>query len=69
MNGDSDVGSVLRPLTIDDLKNILGRALIEQEFRDKLKTDPAGVLLGLGVEANPKRSGSSRSSAAAHSRA
>ena len=46
--------SVLRPMTIDDVKHVLGRALVDPEFAAKLSTDPKEVLSILGFEASPK---------------
>jgi len=46
--------SVLRPMTIDDVKHVLGRALVDPEFAEKLIADPKEVLSILGFEVSPK---------------
>ena len=46
--------SVLRPMTIDDVKHVLGRALVDPEFAAKLIADPKEVLSILGYEVSPQ---------------
>lgn len=42
--------SILRPLTLEEVKHVLGRALIDPDFRAKLTADPKEVLSILGFE-------------------
>lgn len=46
----SIVSGTLRPLTIDDLKNILGRSVVDSSFLEHLKGDSDLVLTGLGIQ-------------------
>lgn len=50
----STATSALRRLTIDDLKELLGLALIEPDFRQRLFSDPAAVLATRGILATPE---------------
>jgi hypothetical protein len=44
--------SILRPLTLEDVKQVLGRALVDPDFMAKLTADPKEVLSILGFEAS-----------------
>jgi hypothetical protein len=44
--------SVLRDMTLTDVKDVLGRALIDSDFRENLVTNPREVLSVLGYTAS-----------------
>jgi hypothetical protein len=44
--------TVLRDMTVTDVKDVLGRALIDNDFRQCLVADPQEVLSGLGYTAS-----------------
>lgn len=44
--------SVLRDMTPIDVKDVLGRALIDSDFRQNLVANPGAVLSGLGYAAS-----------------
>lgn len=44
------MASTLKKLDLDEVRDIIGRALLDGEFRQKLIDDPAGVFLILGYE-------------------
>ena len=52
-DGEGSSGG-LTPLTIGDLKDILGRALLEPPFLVQLQTNPIGTLNSLGIAADAK---------------
>lgn len=45
--------TALAPLTLGDLKDILGRALLDPAFRSALTSNPALELAQLGILASP----------------
>lgn len=46
------MASTLKKVTLDDVKALLGRALLDSEFRKKLLTDPDSTLVVLGYESS-----------------
>lgn len=44
--------AILRAMTLDDVKDVLGRALIDGDFRQNLLNDPSEVLSVLGFQAS-----------------
>jgi len=46
------MATTLKKITLDDVRDILGRALLDSGFRDKLLADSAGTLLILGFESS-----------------
>lgn len=46
------MASTLKKITLDDVKALLGRALVDTDFRTKLITDPASTLVILGFDSS-----------------
>jgi len=46
--------TILRPITILDLKDLLGRALLEPTFRERLLISSDRVLTELGIQPDEK---------------
>jgi hypothetical protein len=47
------MASTMKKIDLDDVRAIVGRALLDSEFRTKLQEDAKGTLMILGLDSSP----------------
>jgi hypothetical protein len=48
------MASTMKKIDLDDVRSIVGRALLDTEFRAKLQDDAKGTLMILGLDSSPE---------------